>query len=65
MSFYVYRKHDDGREGWVGPIRSYKQARREFQAWEDAGWWARIDDSTPEVRAAVRAWTRSRDAVAR
>lgn len=61
MSFYVMRKHEDGRLGWVGPIRSYPQALRESRAWNDAGWDTRVDDSTPEVRAAVRAWQKAKD----
>jgi hypothetical protein len=60
MSFYVKREKD-GREGWTGPIRSFNQARREFAAWEDAGWSAKIEDSTPEVRKQVRDWQKARD----
>lgn len=60
MSYYVKRQHSDGRIGWVGPIRSYNQSRREFAAWRDAGWDAVIHDSTPEVRAAVRAWAKAK-----
>jgi hypothetical protein len=61
MSFYVKREHADGRMGWVGPIRSYQQARREFAAWRDAGWDAVIHDSTPDVRHAVREWQTAAD----
>jgi hypothetical protein len=61
MSFYVKREHSDGRVGWVGPIRSFRQARREFAAWRESGWDAVIHDSTPDVRAAVRSWQRERD----
>jgi hypothetical protein len=57
MSFYVKRERD-GRTGWIGPIRSYRQARREFAAWEESGWSAKIEDSTPEIRRAVREWQR-------
>jgi hypothetical protein len=60
MSFYV-RRDRDGKRGWVGPIRSYSQARREFAAWRDAGWDAKIEDSTPEVRREVRDWQRAAD----
>lgn len=55
MSFYIHRTRGE-REGWTGPIRSYKQARREYAAWLDTGWDPRIDDSTPDVRRAVREW---------
>lgn len=60
MSFYI-RREKDQRKGWTGPIRSYKQARREFAAWRDAGWESTIEDSTPEIRREVRAWQRERD----
>lgn len=60
-SFYVKREHDDGRTGWVGPIRSFSQALRESRAWNDAGWSTRVDDSTPEIRAEVRAWQKAAD----
>ena len=59
MSFYVQRKHEDGRMGWVGPIRSYSQARREFAAWRECGWDAVIHDSTPDVVHAVRQWQKA------
>src|SRR4029078_11191562 len=54
MSFYVKREKD-GRTGWVGPIRSFQQARREFAAWEDAGWSAEIEDTSPDIAREVRA----------
>jgi len=60
MSFYVKREKD-GRTGWVGPIRSFQQARREFAAWEDAGWSAKIEDTSPEIRREVREWQREAD----
>lgn len=60
MSFYIKRTRDD-RTGWTGPIRSFRQARREYSAWEDAGWDAKIEDNTPQVRAEVRAWQREAD----
>jgi hypothetical protein len=60
MSFYIRRTRDD-RNGWTGPIRSYRQARREFAAWTEAGWDAVIEDSTPEVRTAVRQWQHAMD----
>lgn len=62
MSFYIRRTRiADGHIGWTGPIRSYRQARREFTAWNDAGWDAVIEDGTPEIRADVRAWQREAD----
>jgi hypothetical protein len=61
MSFYVKREKEGRRTGWVGPIRSYQQARREFAAWEDSGWSAKIEDSTPEIRREVREWQREAD----
>lgn len=66
MSFYVkrertpvppYNRHD---VGWVGPIRSARQAEREAQAWRDAAWAASVHPTSPETRAEVRAWERSR-----
>lgn len=63
MSFYVKRtRESDGRVGWVGPIRSYNQALRERRAWVETGDFdAIIHDSTPEIRAEVRAWQRAAD----
>lgn len=61
MTFYVRRVHTDGRGGWVGPIRSERQARREQQAWESCGWVAWVEESSPAVRAAVRSWQRAMD----
>jgi hypothetical protein len=61
MSFYVKRVNADGRSGWTGPIRSEHQVRREQNAWESAGWVAWVEDSTPAVRAQVRAWQKERD----
>ena len=60
MSNFVQRSHPDGRHGWVGPIRSARQAEREAQAWRDADWSAEVLTSTPEVRAQVRAWEREK-----
>ncbi len=60
MSYYVKRSRD-GHDGWVGPIRSYRQARREFAAWRQSGWDAIIHDSTPEIRAEVRVWQHEAD----
>jgi hypothetical protein len=64
MSYYVRRvapaDSDAARRGhhvgWVGPIRSRLQAGREHDAWIEAGWIASVHDSTPEIRAEVRAW---------
>lgn len=44
------------RVAWTGPIRSRAQADREVTAWAGTGWAARRCESTPEVRAQVRAW---------
>lgn len=51
--------------GWTGPIRSATQAAKEARAWFDAGWDATVELSTPEIRAEVRAWEKTRKAVAR
>lgn len=54
-SSYVHRSLD-GRDGWVGPLRSPAQAEREAAAWRSAGWEAAVHPSTPDVRRAVREW---------
>ena len=41
--------------GYTGPL-SEAQARREQDAWSEAGWAATLLPSTPEVRRAVREW---------
>lgn len=46
------------RVAWTGPIRSRAQADREVTAWTDSGWTAARHESTPEVRAQVRAWSK-------
>jgi hypothetical protein len=46
--------------GYTGPL-SARQARREQQAWSDAGWAATLLPSTPEVRAIVREWQHESD----
>lgn len=56
MSFYVRRTNEDGREGWVGPIRSEAQADREVAAWRECGWSADRVPVTTESRAEVKAW---------
>ena len=58
MSCYVQRTSPAGRPGWTGPIRSSRQAQREAAAWQSIGWTAEVVVSTPEVKAAVRAWER-------
>ena len=65
MSYYVKRRCSEGaRIGYVGPIRSPRQARRERQAWEQSTtstggtFAALVLLSTPAVRAAVRDWER-------
>lgn len=69
MSYYVQRQrdgrpdygpNDPPRQGWTGPIRSLKQAQREVEAWQEAGWQACALESTPEIRALVRAWEKNR-----
>lgn len=67
MAFYVRRVNTGtGREGWVGPIRSERQAHREALAWEadtDSHgnyWSADVFVSCPEIKARVRAWEKSR-----
>jgi hypothetical protein len=59
MSFYVKREAPSG-VAYVGPIRSERQAHRERDAWESAGRPAVVLVSTPAVRAAVRAWEKSK-----
>jgi hypothetical protein len=69
MSYYVKRTRiADGRIGWTGPIRSARQAEKERAAWMHeppyertypASFTAEIIESTPEVRAEVRAWQKS------
>lgn len=61
MSFYVHRSSDNGREGWVGPIRSAAQADREVAAWEEAGWRAVRLIGSPMVKAEVARWQRAAD----
>lgn len=46
--------------GWTGPLPE-RQARREQQAWSDAGWAASLLPSTPEIRKIVRAWQHESD----
>ena len=78
MSFYVKRvkigkglHRPDGYVGWTGPIRTQAQAEREAEAWNTAEgslgdrWQAGVVESTPEVKAAVRAWSRAAVAKAR
>ena len=56
MSFYVFRERADGRDGWVGPIRSEKQAHKEAAAWQSCGWESEVCASDPFIRALVRDW---------
>jgi len=60
MSFYVRRmkaeRFEPTRLEWVGPIRSDKQAQKERDAWRECGWDATVFESSPDVRATVRAW---------
>lgn len=59
MLFYVKRNRCD-RVGWVGPIRSEKQAGKEAAAWIGEGWGAVVLPSSPEVRAQIRAWQQAK-----
>lgn len=59
MSYYVHRINENGRQGWTGPIRSEKQANKEAEAWKDAGQEATVYESSPEVKARVRAWDKN------
>ena len=59
-SYYVQRLRR-GQIGWVGPIRSEGQAAREVAAWESQGYCAAKVESSPEIRAEVRAWQRAAD----
>ncbi len=58
MSYYVHRSRDD-REGWIGPIRCERQAHKEKDAWEDAGWTAEVHKSSPEIKAKVATWVKA------
>lgn len=61
MSYWVRRTNaDTGRDSWTGPIRSAAQVEREAAAWRSAGWAAEVLRSSPEVRAAVRAWEKAK-----
>jgi hypothetical protein len=62
MSSYYVRRNRDDRESWTGPIRSARQSKREAAAWQSEGWTAVIEESTPEVRAQVRAWDKAKKA---
>lgn len=67
MSYYVQRwnrEYREGRVSWTGPIRSEARAGKEAQAWRDAGWHADVFPSSPDVKAAVRAWQQAKKAVA-
>lgn len=61
MSYYVSRvRFYPYRIGWTEPIRSPRQAEKERQAWQDAGWIATVVPSTPQVRKEIRAWEKSK-----
>jgi len=45
--------------GWVGPVRSLAQARREVAAWLAAGWQSDHWPATAERKAEVDAWQRA------
>ena len=59
MTYYVKRATSYG-FGWTGPIRSANQAEREAKAWRAYGTTAEVLQSTPEVRAEVRAWEKAK-----
>jgi hypothetical protein len=64
-NYYVRRTRSDGYEAWTGPIRSSLQAQKEAAAWRSAEthgytWTAKVEPSTPEIRAKVRKWERAK-----
>jgi hypothetical protein len=62
MSYYIRRiRLSDGKEAYTGPIRSPKQADKERRAWQEANWYAGVEESTPQLRRAVRQWQREAD----
>jgi hypothetical protein len=63
MSYYV--KRSGGRLGYayVGPIRAEKQAHKEAEAWISCGHTAEVLESSPAVRADVRAWDKTIHAI--
>jgi hypothetical protein len=65
MSYYVKRSGGRFGQGYVGPIRSEKQAQRECEAWRGAGHTAELLPSSPLVRAEVRAWSKKARATRR
>lgn len=54
-AYYVERQRG-ARHGWVGPIGSERQARREAAAWSAAGWAAIVHEDCAAVRQRVRQW---------
>jgi hypothetical protein len=64
MTYYVRRERDD-RVGWVGPIRSERQAGREATAWQECGWQALVFPSSANVRECVRRWQKAARAARR
>jgi hypothetical protein len=59
MASHWVRRRFGERAGWTGPIRSARQAAKEADAWRSVGWDAEVVESTPAVRAEVRAWVKS------
>jgi hypothetical protein len=59
VTFYVVRTKD-GRTSYTGSIRSRQRVEREAAAWRDAGWEAKVEPTSPELRAKIRAWERSK-----
>lgn len=73
MTFYVQRiKLEDpdsrtpfGKIGFVGPFYAETNAQREADAWNGSGtWFAAILDSSPQLKAEIRAWERATKAAA-
>lgn len=58
-AFYVYRVRPDGKIGYTGAIRSAAQADREAAAWAEAGWYAEVLPTSPEVKVRIRCWEKA------
>jgi hypothetical protein len=56
VSYYVRRIHADGRNGFIGSIRSERQANKEANAWRSAGWSAEVLPNSPALRRVIRDW---------
>jgi hypothetical protein len=61
MTYYVRRqKHD--RIAWVGPLRTFRNASDEADAWRENGWSATIHASTPVIKIEVAIWEQEKKA---